>query len=179
MSDRPHAGATITTGATAAVVAVVLGACLGWWAVRFVPPTTADVREAASSLVPPGFVVRSTSAGYLGDFPTRGPYGAGVEMGGGGTPDERVAALGQHAQARGWVLTQAENLANAVSVRYEREGLSARISARKSSPTSLIGVGRTTEPGLRRVLISSALGASAGIAIWLLLRLKLRYRRLT
>lgn len=159
------------TGATAAVLAAILGACFGWWAVRFVPPTNADVREAASSLVPPGFHIRSTTAGYLGDFPTRGRYGAGVEMGGGGTNAERVASLREQARSRGWTLTKTENLPNAVSLRYERGRLSARISARLSSQTSLIGVGRASEPGLGVTLLLSAGGAALGLGIWLLTRL--------
>lgn len=168
MSDRPRDGATITTGAAAAVVALVLGACLGWWAVRFVPPTTADVREAARSLVPPGLAVRSTGAGYLGDFPARGPYSAGITLDGGGTVDERQAAYRDLTQAQEWGPVGTEKLPNAVVLQYDRDGLTARVSVRLTGTSSVVGVGRIREPDLRLKLPLAATGAALGLGTWFL-----------
>ena len=171
MNDRHRSGRGIATGVTAAVISALLGACAGWWAVGLLPPTTADVREAARSLVPPGLSIVSSADGYLGDFPTRGPYSAGVTMEGGGTVEERLAAFRDRLQAEEWRLTETENRPNAVVLRYERGDLTARISVRITDPSSFLGVGRMSEPSLGLRLLCAAVGAAIGVVISRLVRL--------
>ncbi len=157
-------------GATAVVVAGVLGACLGWWAVRFVPPTTSEVRAAAQSLVPPGFTIKSSSAGYLSGPPTRGPYGVGIEMESAGTVDERVQAVRAQARAKAWKTVSTENFPNAVTLSFERKGIDAQVDVRLSSTSSFVGTSRQSEPDWRLKLLCASGAAALTMGLWLLVR---------
>jgi len=156
-------------GVQAAVLVAFFGACAGWWLVRFVPPTNGDVREAASSLAPPGFTITESSAGYRGGYPVRGPYGASIRLAGGGTVEERVVAVQAQTAAQGWRLIETRNRPNGIVQRYERGRLRATVSVYLDSPISSAGARRSSEPDLYWKLPCSTAGAALGFAIWLLL----------
>ena len=161
----------VVGGATVAVLAAVLGACLGGWASRFVPPTNADVRTAARSLVPPGVSVVSVTARNRGGFPVRGPYGASVKVLG---PEigyeERVRTHQEQADRSDWQLDRAEAFPNGEVLHHRRSGISATGSVFRDVPEALIRTRRINDSRIGPLLVCSLLGAaSVGLGVWLLL----------
>ena len=151
-----------------AVIVVVVGlagAGAGMVAANGLGPTNAEVREGARSLVPPEAEVVGKQSGYRGNWPTKGPYFAAVDIKGGGDAVTRESALRRHAGQLGWEIMAMERFPNAVVLRLAKGDLVASGDVRLADDSGRIRVGKGDEE--RRRVRGSVVGGlvGAGLAV--------------